>query len=623
MSFAYEDEGDDGFPSIGESVDDAFDQWGFDGNHGTDQPPEESLGSGRMGEPAAASFPILPLLDWGTRTPVSSVISGGIVPSHTSTGGVVALDPTIAESPLVVTPPLKRHRLTKKSQVVLQTSPVVRSSRPSLMELRRDPRLLLFQSLTSAEQKKVANRMRVKRCRLLASIKAGETITMRGRKWAADPQNDSWSTFVREWQMAFLEEELMATSIAPAEQGWCVQQLLQTPLPLSGEEKLLETKVLRHKSVLMTYQGDWGLFSLPGLVSSAPVDDAASALRDHPPVLALFREALAFFDDLKGDRHVSQYALSLELCARSWVDSHAIRLHLHAWILKETSTLGLDELRFKGSMAFVNFAAQSFLAGRGARSVASSYAGAFYLSVRKIGYVLAASTLEAFKHYVVKDYWVTTLYMLGKISGSVAKDLFLRCVTRAEANIRQLEYVQQQRESIEDAREQLENEHLILRSQRPFRTLPVVVAWLQHFSVADSRYKFLVLDGPSQTGKTRFARSLSCPPSSVFYADCSSGPPDLRDFSRRTHKLIVMDEMSPETAVSIKKVMQASNDGCVLGVSPTMQHAYKVNTFRTRIVVCTNTWASRMGSLDRVQQEWLSANSYYVFVESPLYLPGH
>ena len=41
------------------------------------------------------------------------------------------------------------------------------------------------------------------------------------------------------------------------------------------------------------------------------------------------------------------------------------------------------------------------------------------------------------------------------------------------------------------------------------RVLPEVEAWLKTFEQDLFRYKFLVLDGPSQMGKTIYARSLS------------------------------------------------------------------------------------------------------------------
>ena len=113
------------------------------------------------------------------------------------------------------------------------------------------------------------------------------------------------------------------------------------------------------------------------------------------------------------------------------------------------------------------------------------------------------------------------------------------------------------------------------------------------------RYPFLVLDGPSSVGKTRFAASLTAPFRFV-YCDCSNGAYlDLHGLDSESHDAILLDEMGLERAVALKKLLQAGPDICKLGVSPTMVHAYSVYSYRMRISIATNTWAAQFPSCQR------------------------
>ena len=83
--------------------------------------------------------------------------------------------------------------------------------------------------------------------------------------------------------------------------------------------------------------------------------------------------------------------------------------------------------------------------------------------------------------------------------------------------------------------------------------------------------------------------------------------------------MLVLDELGPEGAVKLKKILQASNDVAVLGTSPTMQHVYKIRTWRTMIVVTTNVWAARLQGMPVADYEWLQANGVLVVVTEPLW----
>ena len=121
-----------------------------------------------------------------------------------------------------------------------------------------------------------------------------------------------------------------------------------------------------------------------------------------------------------------------------------------------------------------------------------------------------------FLDYAIQPDWILFLLQSGKIPVAEARRLAV-CV------VRNLPQMLTTLEAVERARmeEQLEQHVLAVQSalaaQRfPFRVLPEVVAWNAEFSHLRARYTFLVLDGPSQTGKSEFARSLA-PPGCAFF----------------------------------------------------------------------------------------------------------
>lgn len=113
---------------------------------------------------------------------------------------------------------------------------------------------------------------------------------------------------------------------------------------------------------------------------------------------------------------------------------------------------------------------------------------------------------------------------------SDGKDTSTKTVVRCEMNLKQLKYVEAARLAAESEALQKKDELAQRRRERPFRTVAMVDEWNQQYDSALGRYRFLVLNGESQVGKTRFARSLVSDPDRVWYMDVSDGVPDLRSF---------------------------------------------------------------------------------------------
>ena len=153
-----------------------------------------------------------------------------------------------------------------------------------------------------------------------------------------------------------------------------------------------------------------------------------------------------------------------------------------------------------------------------------------------------------------------------------------------------------------------------------FRIIPAVDEWDCQYDEILERYKFLVLDGPSKTGKTIFARSRCPQRIQVYEINCAAGgEPDFRDYVWLTHGLILCDEIEAEAVAAQRKLFQAAPCFVQLGTSPTNIHVYKVFVHRVRIVCASNNWVESLARLTPADRAWVVANSVHVVVDSPLW----
>ena len=221
----------------------------------------------------------------------------------------------------------------------------------------------------------------------------------------------------------------------------------------------------------------------------------------------------------------------------------------------------------------------------------------------------------------MSESWVWNLWSNAKIDANVAKESFAKIDRNAANNLKNIECAEQSREVLEIQQiHDIDNAEL-RKKQFAFRMPDEVTRWLATFEAFKDRYPFLILDGPSCVGKTRFAQSL-VPEGAMYLCDCSNDQtPDLRRFQYKQHTLILLDECGPAQCIKLKKLLQAGADYATLGVSPTQQHAYSVYVRGVKIIVTSNHWMENCKKqLVESEQEWMSTNSYYYSVDSPLWV---
>jgi hypothetical protein len=176
------------------------------------------------------------------------------------------------------------------------------------------------------------------------------------------------------------------------------------------------------------------------------------------------------------------------------------------------------------------------------------------------------------------------------------------------------------RVSQEEEREFFERKRDIVKAAlkanvREFVEFSALKEFQGQFLELRSRYKFLVVTGASQTGKTVWAFNITGNQDEVFYVNCAQCPePDLRSMTRH-HKVVLLDEASPSMIINQKLLIQGPPDWVKLGCSTTNCHAYEVFVSGIQFVICSNKWISELANLRQVEdREWLADNSFVIDV---------
>ena len=374
--------------------------------------------------------------------------------------------------------------------------------------------------------------------------------------------------------------------------------------------------VIYGATAMLTYQGEWGVLNhstLFGYERGLSADALVERVREHARAKELWTE-FRIFIDRKVKECLRDVAVCAEICMGTYEATGTVRIHFHAWVdIGKGNSHPAVEFAFHGTTPHIGFVPLE-------SSSRIKFAGAFYVSVEKIGSLWTFATVLPWKDYSVIDRWVTGLFAKGKLSASVTENLFLQVVTNAQNNVRNLKFVLEQRSFHDTQFAQAAARKRVKSTFSPWRHLPEVHKWQDHFSKDESRYMFLVLDGPSRMGKTRYAEGLVADGRAVV-VDCAGAvTPDLSGFNRQKHDLVLFDELSVEAVIKNKKLFQSSLDSVCLGTSQTNVNILRLWMWRIRLVVASNCWKAEAAKVQNADGAWLKTNSVYVHVAEPLWV---
>ena len=376
---------------------------------------------------------------------------------------------------------------------------------------------------------------------------------------------------------------------------------------------------LHSKSVMLTWNGDWGKYDMGGKDIFSSVSVAVETLQESDSIQQLWAQFTAWWGERVSEFYPNSWAIAMELCLDTLAQGE-VRVHLHAFMKRENPFHFRTPEKFKFKDSTPN--QQEGVACIMQRATAG-WAGMYYLLCPKIGGIFKSGSKKPFKEFPVNPQWIFGMIQAEKMDLADARREIVACgsgVVRRLADVDKLIAIQK-RARLEErvAQAQLE----IQKQNAAFHTYEQICSWLaQAQRPFQRRKRFLVLDGPSQLGKTEFVRGLF-PLGSVLELNCAScgTSPNLRDFDEDVHKCILFDEGTVAMVLKNRKLFQCPAVLVDLGHSPTGRDVYTVYLNDAVIVVGSNNWSQEVGELKKGgDAAWLSANAEHVAVTSPMYM---
>ena len=474
------------------------------------------------------------------------------------------------------------------------------------------------------------------------------TQSHRDGMWPWSKVQPTWESFLRQavpMQRAMLHEWSANSRCHKAVVSWARFAVEQKYFkPKHGITSLVDAQI-QSKSLLLTYQGDFGLFpdECAAVSARTPAEAAfrgsgslatnlmhgnrhataylhevCAKVRATPRYQTLQLQFEQFVTDLAESKFVTAFAWSLEVCSNTLFVDGLVRVHGHVYFHKTDA-----KIRFRDSAALAFQECRPHVSARDTfnrNRSSTTAAGLFYTCCEgKYGQLSFGSSQEPHKDFVVQPQWVLNLLGMGKLSASAARNhMVMQCRDLPRLLCSMDKYVEERR-SLSLLRHQDEVQRQLNALKRPFVTIPEVSQWLDEHKLVRWRYRFLVLQGKSMLGKTRYSMSL-VPDGRALELNCISGnEPDLRAYDPTETDLILFDEMPASAILGQKKLMQWPPAMVSLGTSATNAFAYKVWVHQKLFVVSTNTWYDDLEDLQESDREWLEKNALVIHVTEPLW----
>jgi hypothetical protein len=492
----------------------------------------------------------------------------------------------------------------------------------SLWILRKDPSHVKFSRLSKPAQRGALKRLHQNKGRAISTfMREGSKRLPGGGTVHRNSTLDGCAESARFTELWFQDIAKGKGDADEKQQGAAISVCLRS-LAMSAGVGDREVHRQFGKTVLLTWQGPWGVLQnvVPVGEVFPPLPVLMGIIGDSATTKELYKEFGKQVQTFKQRHKIASYAMAQEVCMQTLADTSVIRLHFHAWLKFEHKApasgrmLELKEWTFQKSMPVPS-------TWETANHKKAEFAGHFYLCVEdKSGKLRCDSDLKMHIDYPVNPMWICRLLSSKHISSRTAKSHFAKAVFAAKMNIDNVTAAEKY-----IAHEQMLSEKLIVDNslrlaQRAFRLIPTVTEWLTSFGELRDRYRFLVLDGASGLGKTRLAANMTTADKFLLVDCASSTTPDLLDFQRCRHDVVLYDEAHVDMIIKNKKLFQSGIDIAKLASSATNNCAYSVWMHRVKQIVCSNVWEDELKLLPDGDRDWINKNSVYVKVTSPLWI---
>ena len=359
-------------------------------------------------------------------------------------------------------------------------------------------------------------------------------------------------------------------------------------------------------------------------VESAEYERVMALIQEEPSAKTRWTEFQAFLTEiLPRAAEVSEVSCCMEAC----LNGVEPRYHFHAMISNVKPDVGQDAmpvtlklfaLKYNGFLPHGQMAK-----GRGGRVIQSVDRGHCYSQLVKAGSIYQATNYPRGVAFVCKAEWILSQWKQRKLTADRARQEIIFSRDRVEASLHHLTAWQDlQQQALVEVR-QRDAKAAFEFTKCGFKKIPQVDAWKEQYTAENAkgktRFKFLILEGPSRFGKTRFACELFGSEFTCVINCQGVQQPYLARYDAGKHKAILLDEPSAELVGRCKVFLQAGLDGCELYQSATQRYTKWYCVYSVPIIICTNDWSSQHVKIGVELALWISQNSVHIPVKDFLY----
>jgi hypothetical protein len=325
-----------------------------------------------------------------------------------------------------------------------------------------------------------------------------------------------------------------------------------------------------------------------------------------------FWETVATVAIASGVAHVS---CALEISCEN-ADSR--RVHFHLFGSLKNASEAVDVLEQQNTLLFQGRRAGHCVgcmpgSGRGARARAVGQ-GHYYLQCLKIGVVLAKTNWLKNKDWHVRQSWVLDLWRLRKLTHESARRELIACRDKAHQGLREVDAL----EAAEYSQRVLDELAQTTLTDQQLRFDPPSAlerGWLAQYEAKPSghrlrRYKFLIYEGVSRSGKTERAIQWFTREKTLVVSSMNTSTPSLRPWLSGKFKAIVFDEGNWSLVALNRQLFQAGMNSVTLSQSQWNEHAYQLCLLGVPLMVTSNNFWQDCD--DAEARDWILANSYFI-----------
>ena len=259
--------------------------------------------------------------------------------------------------------------------------------------------------------------------------------------------------------------------------------------------------------------------------------------------------------------------------------------------------------------------------GKGRGSEAALQRMHCYCQWPKVGSVFRRTNYSRGTGFVCKASWTLHCWQLRKLSFRAARSEIIHNRDSVESGLAKLDGARFAEVEVEMRRRKETVMRVSVTKLSKFKKIEVVEAWQRQYDPENrgvlTRFLFLVLEGETRFGKTRFACSRFGP-HRTFVVNCQGvKQPSMAGWDPRNFDCIVLDEPGMELVDTCKVFLQASLEGTDMYQSPTQRFTRWVWVYMVPIIVCTNDWVK--DSDNSPTARWIRQNQVHVKVTDYLF----